>query len=308
MDSEHGWKESLESLSYLDYQVQQWSNLLPPDLRLNGTLENETASLGETRLMLKALLRLRASQLRIILRKPDLLSRERITQNVEAVEVVVDLARDTVQHIYALHQSTGVYRKHRTAFDPFLVSAVAVFCLVTCYAPDTFYPKVHQDFLIALEVVKGFLTTSISAQRLWKTIRQIRQFSPLLEAISETPSHVGGASSGPPVTINGAKYGLGKESLVPAAPVNPIARAAPSNRLDAMDIWPEHAFQVSQELDHLFEAFNQPHVVLTSYTDNSNSSGDDGSESDPSKAGHNPATVDPSDNSADVFSLFTELC
>ena len=90
MDAEHSWKESLESLSYLDYQVQQWSNLLPTDLKLNGTLENESASLGETRLMLKALLRLRASQLRIILRKPHLLSRERIAQNVEAVEVVVD--------------------------------------------------------------------------------------------------------------------------------------------------------------------------------------------------------------------------
>lgn len=101
--------------------------------------------------------------------------------------------------------------------------------------------------------------------------------------------------------------GWRRSPWVPAAPVNPIARAAPNNRLDAMDIWPEHAFQVSQELDHLFEAFNQPHVVPTSYTDNGNSSGDDGSESDPSKAGHNLATVDPSDNSADVFSLFTGL-
>lgn len=307
MDSEHGWKESLESLSYLDYQVQQWSNLLPTDLRLNSTLEDEIASIGETRLMLKALLRLRASQLRIILRKPDLLSRERISRNFEAVEVGVDLARDTVQHIYALHRSTGVYKKHRTAFDSFIVSAVAVFCLVTCYAPDTFYSKVRHDFLIALEVVKGFLTTSISAQRLWKTIRQIRQFSPLLESISETPNHVGLGISGPPVTINAAKHRLEMESPAHAAAVNPIARITPSDSFEALDIWPEDAFQVSQELDHLFEAFNQPHVVPTTYTDNSNSTGDDGSESDPSKARHNSSTFNPSDNSTDVFSLFTEL-
>ena len=39
MDTEHGWKESVESPSYLDYEVQQWLNLLPADLRLNGTLE-----------------------------------------------------------------------------------------------------------------------------------------------------------------------------------------------------------------------------------------------------------------------------
>ena len=229
MDAEHSWKESLESLSYLDYQVQQWSNLLPTDLKLNGTLENEIASLGETRLMLKALLRLRASQLRIILRKPHLLSRERIAQNVEAVEVIVDLARDTVQHIYALHRTTGVYKKHRSAFDSFLVSAVAVFCLVTCYAPDTFYSKVHHDFLIALEIVKGFLTTSISAQRLWKTIRQIRQSSPLLESISETFSHVGEASPGASVTVNAAKSRSEKENLARAVIDDPIVRTTPSS-------------------------------------------------------------------------------
>ena len=291
-DTEHGRKESLESLSYLDYQVQQWSNLLPTDRRLNGTLENEIASLSETRLMLKALLRLRASQLRIILRKPDLLSRERIAQNVAAVELVVDLARDTVQHIYALHRTPGVYKKYRTAFDSFLVSAVAVFCLVTCYAPDAFYYKVHHDFLIALEVVKGFLTTSISAH------------PKLEESISETSSHVGEASSGPSVTINAAKYRSEKEKLARAATDDPIARTDPSNRLDAMDIWPEHAFQVSQELDNLFEAFNQPQVVPTSYAD---SISGDGSESGQSTAGQNLSTFSLVENSTDIFSLFTEL-
>ena len=294
MDAEHSWKECSESLSYLDYQVQQWSNLLPTDLKLNSTLENEIASLGETRLMLKALLRLRASQLRIILRKPHLLSRESIAQNVEAVEIVVELARDTVQHIYALHRTTGVYKKHRSAFDSFLVSAVAVFCLVTCYAPDTFYSKVHHDFLVALEIVKGFLTTSISAQRLWKTIRQIRQSSPLLESISETSGHVGEASSGPSVTVNAAKYRSEKENLARAATDDPIVRTTPSSWLDAMDVWPEYAFQVSHELDDLFEAFNQPHVIPTPYTDSVTG---DGSESGLSNSGHNSAT----------FSLFTDL-
>ena len=303
-DTEHGRKESLESLFYLDYRVQQWSDLLPTDLRLNGTLENEIVSLSETRLILKVLLRLRASQLRIILRKPDLLSRESIARNVEAVELVVNLARDTVQHIYSLHRTTGVYKKHRTAFDSFLVSAVAVFCLVTCYAPDTFYSKVHRDFLIALEVVKGFLTTSISAQRLWKTIRQIRRSSPLLESMSETSSHVGEANSGPSVTTNAANNLSEKKKLACAATDDPIAPTGPSNPLDAIDIWPEHAFQVSQELDDLFEAFNQPQVIPTSYSD---SISGDGNESGQFTAGPNLSTFGLAENSADVFSLFTEL-
>ena len=294
MDAELSWKDNLESLSYLDYQVQQWSNLLPIDLRLNGTLENEVASLGETRLMLKAILRLRASQLRIILRKPHLLSREKIAQNVEAVEVVVDLARDTVQHIYALHRIPGVYKKHRSAFDSFLVSAVAVFCLVTCYAPDTFYSKVHHDFVIALEIVKGFLTTSISAQRLWKTIRQIRQSSPLLKCVSETSGHVGEADSGPSITSDAAKSWSVEQNLAPAATADPVVRSTPSSWLDAIDVWPEHPFQVSQELDDLFEAFNQPQVLPTSHADSITGYG---SESGLSNSGENSA----------AFSLFTDL-
>ena len=293
MDAEFSWKDNLDSLSYLDYQVQQWSNLLPTDLRLNGTLENEFASLGETRLMLKALLRLRASQLRIILRKPHLLSRERIAQNVEAVEVVVDLARDTVQHIYALHRIPGVYKKHRSALDSFLVSAVAVFCLVTCYAPDTFYSKVHHDFVIALEIVKGFLTTSISAQRLWKTIRQIRQSSPLLKCVSETSGHVGEADSRPSITTDAAKSWSVGENLA-ATTADPIVGSTPGTWVDAIDVWPEHSFQVSQELDDLFEAFNQPQVLPTSYADSATGYG---SESGLSNSGDNPAT----------FSLFTDL-
>ena len=43
-----------------------------------------------------------------------------------------------------------------------------------------------------------------------------------------------------------------------------------------MDIWPEDAFQVSQELDDLFEAYNQPQVFPSSYAD---SIPRDGSES-----------------------------
>lgn len=169
------------------------------------------------------------------------MSRERIAQNIKAVEVAVDLARDTVQHIYALHRTTVVYKRHRTVFDSYLVSAVAVFCLVTCYAPDIFYFGVHHDFLLALEVLKGFFTTSISARRLWKTICQIRRVSPLLESISESSSHIGEVQSGPSVAINAAKYRSEKENLARPATDDLIARTSPSNRLDAMDDWPEDA-------------------------------------------------------------------
>jgi hypothetical protein len=306
MDTENGTrKESKESTSYLDYQVQQWLNLIPTDLKLNGTLESEVASLGETQVMLKVLLHFRASQLRIILRKPDLLSREKIAQNMGAVEVAVDLARDTVQRIYSLHQTTGIYKKHRTAFDSFLVSAVAVFCLVMCYAPDTFYSEVQRDFCIALEVVKGFLTTSISARRLWKTIRQIRRVSPHLESISETPSHASEANFGPGATTNAANYRAEtEENLALLATGEVAAKTNPSSRLHALDIWPEDAFQVSQELDDLFEAFNQPQVVPASHEESIHGVG---SESVQSSSGNDLATFNSPGNPADVFRLFTEL-
>ena len=71
-----------------------------------------------------------------------------------------------------------------------------------------------------------------------------------------------------------------------------------------MDPWPEHAFQVSQELDDLFEAFNHPQVVPTSYTE---SIIGNGSESGQSHTGHNQATFSRRKDSADVLGLFTDL-
>ena len=148
-------------------------------------------------------------------------------------------------------------------------------------------PSTPKSTITFFEIVKGFLTTSISAQRLWKTIRQIRQSSPLLESISENSGHVGEASPGPSVTVNAVKYRSEKENLARAATDDPIVRTTPSSWLDAMDVWPECVFQVSQEFDDLFEALNQPKVVPTSYTDTVTG---DGSELGLSNPGQNPAT------------------
>lgn len=305
VDTENGRNGSEESTSYLDYQVQQWSNLLPTDLRLMDPWESDSTSLGETRLMLKVLLYLRGSQLRIILRKPDLLSRERISKNKAAVEVVVDLARDMVHRICALHQTTRIYEKHRTAFDSFLVSAVAVFCLVTCYAPDAFYSRVQGDFLSALKVVRGFLTTSISARRLWKTVRQIQRISPHLDSISETSSRVGKPDSTPSVTVESTNCRSEKEKhLSRPALSDPMARTSSGTQLNAIDVWPEDPFQVSQELDDLFEAFNQQRVTHTSDEDTVLGAG---SESGQPSPGHDLATFSSQEDSTEVFRLFTEL-
>lgn len=151
--------------------------------------------------------------------------------------------------------------------------------------------------------MKGFLTTSISARRLRKTIRQIRRVSPHLESISKTSSRVGEANPGPSVTINTAQCRSEKEKLARLATEDPIVRTDASTRLDAMDIWPEGAFQVSQELDYLFEAFNQPQVFSGSYA--GCISGDE-SESGQSNLGQNLATFNSLDNSRDVFGLLTE--
>ena len=71
-----------------------------------------------------------------------------------------------------------------------------------------------------------------------------------------------------------------------------------------MDPWPEHAFQVSQELYDLFEAFNHPQAVPNSYAE---SIIGNGSDSGQSHTGHNQATFSPLEDSEDVLSLFTDL-
>ena len=110
---------------------------LSTDLWLNRTLEKGVASLGETQLMLKTLLRLRASQLRIILRKPHpLVWRKNSTERRSCRSCRGLGARHSAAHIC----TSSEYGCIQTApFGFRLLPGVCSGCFLSCHVLRTRY-------------------------------------------------------------------------------------------------------------------------------------------------------------------------
>lgn len=172
-----------DEMNYLDWQVLRWAQTIPDSLRLDypSTPESGTATEGPRSLRrLRALLYLRANQLRMLIHRPVLHTAGHIVRYPGESETVVDLAKDTIRFITKLNETSDIYQLQQVAFNWFLVSALAVLFLAVSQAPSQFSGSCKEEFYWALELVKGFSTQSYISRRLWKSIRSLRKLGPQL--------------------------------------------------------------------------------------------------------------------------------
>ena len=172
-----------DEMNYLDWQVLRWAQTIPDSLRLDypNTPESGTATEGPRSLRrLRALLYLRANQLRMLIHRPVLHTAGHIVRYPSESETVVDLAKDTIRFITKLNETSDIYQLQQVAFNWFLVSALAVLFLAVSQAPSQFSGSCKEEFYWALELVKGFSTQSYISRRLWKSIRSLRKLGPQL--------------------------------------------------------------------------------------------------------------------------------
>ncbi|CAG8403070.1 unnamed protein product [Penicillium salamii] len=172
-----------DEMNYLDWQVLRWANAIPDPLRLEtsktmepGTSTDESRSLRR----LRALLYLRANQLRMLIHRPVLHTAAHIMRYPGESETVVELAKDTIRFITRLNDTSDIYQLQQVAFNWFLVSALAVLFLAVAQAPTQFSGSCKEEFFWALELVKGFSAQSYISRRLWKSIRSLRKLGPQL--------------------------------------------------------------------------------------------------------------------------------
>lgn len=172
-----------DEMNFLDWQVQQWMHAVPDSLRLNnpdnlasGTQNGDPRSLRR----LRALLYLRANQLRMLIHRPVLHTAGHIARYPAESETVVEIAKDTIRFVTRLNETSDIYQLQQVAFNWFLVSALAVLFLAVSQAPSQFSCSCKEEFYCALELVKGFSTRSYISRRLWKSIRSLRKLGPQL--------------------------------------------------------------------------------------------------------------------------------
>lgn len=103
-----------------------------------------------------------------------------ITQNKDLAQRVVDLAKDTIQYLTLLNNTSVVYRRIQVFYHHFLTSSIAVLFVASTHAPVSFSAQCREEFNMALELVKDLSPKSWVSQRLWRTVKSLKAYAPNL--------------------------------------------------------------------------------------------------------------------------------
>lgn len=234
------------AIELLDHKLLHWHKSLPEDLQYNAPHKGkDTQGFSKTQQRLQVILYLRANQMRIFLYRPILHSATSIMENRGYAQTVVEVAKDTIRVLTQLNQTSDIYRTQQVCFNYFIISALAVLFLAVSHAPAEFSGQVRDEFYMTLDLVKGFSTRSFVSQRLWSTIKRLKQIGPKLGVISRQAL---ADANDPHSSAAVAMAGLAGHR------VDEMAVFSPSQGPGALSSTPLNGQQMSLELTNLFEA------------------------------------------------------
>lgn len=201
---------------------------------------------------------LRFNQIRTWLYTPILHTHGSIMENMPFAERVVKLAKNTICYLTHLNNMTNIYRKIQVFYHQFLLSAIAVLFLASCHAPVNFSSSCRNEFYMALELVKDMSSKSWVSQRLWSTIKSLREVAPRL-----------GLAQDPHSTAALTMAGLATGHVRATPPIASSYGSQPSPIPGAASTFNgvQNGHQISSEMSRIFEGYlgknNSPSGPLT---------------------------------------------
>ncbi|ETS87875.1 hypothetical protein PFICI_01703 [Pestalotiopsis fici W106-1] len=163
---------SSEKVEYLDFLAHKWSSSIPPDLQLlHPRLSLPQRSLPRTIRRLQTLLYLRGNHMRTLIHRHHVLSSSLIHADITNARLVVDIAKDSIQILVDLANTSDIYIRQQSAFNYFLLSALAIIFLAVCNAPEIFSAPCRESFSASISLIRGFSRSSLASKRLWRSIR-----------------------------------------------------------------------------------------------------------------------------------------
>ncbi|KAJ5293582.1 hypothetical protein N7508_008403 [Penicillium antarcticum] len=175
-----GWSNrsqaaTLDGVAYLDAQVQQWIRSIPRELRFDPSWRSPEGSEHTDRaMMLQVLLALQANQLRILVYRQNLLSGERIADNLVGASTAVETAKSTVHMLDYFSRVSSIYFQRPEPFNYFLLSALAALFLAVLHAPSRFSHACRPEFYTAVDMVRRSATRARTSRRLQKIIHSLK--------------------------------------------------------------------------------------------------------------------------------------
>ena len=176
-------------------------------------------------------------------------------QHPAQAQRVVDLAKDTVQYLDHLNSTTNLYRRNQVFYNQFLASAIAVVFLASVHAPVRFSPVCREEFYMALDLVKDLSAKSSVSQRLWRTIKSLKDVAPRFGLNPDDDAHSSAA-----LGMIGLARGQGFDGGTGADNGNsgnqttsfPVAQAATPSQAEQVD---QNGNMIRNELSRIFEGY-----------------------------------------------------
>ncbi|CRL22453.1 Fungal transcriptional regulatory protein, N-terminal [Penicillium camemberti] len=165
-----------DGCAYLDAQVQEWIHSIPPELRFDPSWRSPAGSEHTDRaIMLQVFLALQANQLRILVYRQNLLSYERIADNVTGASTAVETAKSTVHMLDYFSRVSSIYFQRPEPFNYFLLSALAALFLAVLHAPARFSHVCRPEFYTAVDMVRRSATRARTSRRLQKILHGLKR-------------------------------------------------------------------------------------------------------------------------------------
>lgn len=171
-----------DELDFLDYQITQWYERLPDDLKLQQPQE------GQEIRHIQAVLFLRRSHLHNLIYRPVLQTASRIAQYPRYAHAATRIAKDTLQTLSMLNQRTTIIQQNMVFFKHLLLTAFGNLLLAVVNASSMFGENVKVEFDIALDLIRILSSRSPLLMNLWNRLQGLRKLRAQLSSASAEDS------------------------------------------------------------------------------------------------------------------------
>ncbi|KAK5995172.1 putative transcriptional regulatory protein [Cladobotryum mycophilum] len=162
-----------DAMEMLDSQVLEWQQHLPEPLQCKDPYFSGVPISSKSQ-KLQLQMYVRTNIMRILIYRPVLYNPVNAAENSSQAALCVKLAKDTIQILHHIDETTSMYREQQTLFNFFVLSSLAVIFLACFHAPTEFCGCVQEEVSMALIFVERLNPKSRAGRRLWGAIKNLR--------------------------------------------------------------------------------------------------------------------------------------